>query len=79
MKSKARDKDTTIFLLVWTSLKCLPISMLVLAILACSLFHLLSVYAQICHQVVNQGFHNVVGGYDRAVAIFNFIDSTLAE
>jgi hypothetical protein len=65
--------------MVRPSLKYLPTSTLELAILAWSLFHLLSLFAQICHQVEDRGFHGVVGSYGRAVAIFNFIDSTLTE
>jgi hypothetical protein len=71
MKSKARDRDTTIFLVVWTSLKCLPISMLELANLALSRFQLLPSVAPVYYQGDKQSLLQYRDGYNRTEAVHN--------
>jgi hypothetical protein len=44
--------------------------MLKLANMAWSLFQLLPPFAQICHRVVNRGFHYVDVSYDRITTVY---------
>jgi hypothetical protein len=56
--------------MVRLSPKCLPTSTLELANLAWKLFQLLHPFAQICHEVADQGFHYIEVGYNRVAAAY---------